>query len=122
MFYIDSILSFFFYLEICELLFYIPRCDVIHPSFVIMHSFYILSTFYSSKCFITIHVYSLKVQVDYKNYNKNATSIIPLSTPESQFQVTFNYILAVFNLGCLHPLAETASCFCISSSPVISFN
>lgn len=48
--------------------------------------------------------------MDYKDYNKNAASII-LLPPETQFQITFNYILAVFIL-ILSPAVETASCPC----------
>lgn len=52
-----------------RLVFCVPCCDVIYPSLVINALFYILSTFYSY-FFIIVHVYSLKVQMDYKDYNK----------------------------------------------------
>lgn len=55
-----------------------------------------------------IHVYGVKAPVDYKDYNKPA-AFITFLPPETQFQITFTCILALFIL-ILTPAAETASC------------
>lgn len=102
-----------------RLVFCVPCCDVIYPSLVVNALFYILSTFYSY-FFIIVHVYSLKVQMDYKDYNKNVASIFPfpLLRPSPK---SLSTIFSLFLSWYLPPVAESASCLYNIHSPFPSF-